>query len=87
MFVNAMVYKLKVHTAVSSSIILIQITKTYTMYILKTGANGVHIIYFCTLDRILGSISVSGQLPTYPSPNPTLTLTCCQLTVVELGEG
>ena len=83
MFVNAMVYKLKVHTAVSSSIILIQITKTYTMYILKTGANGVHIIYFYTLDRILGSISVSGQLPTYPSPNPT----CCQLTVVELGEG
>ena len=36
---------------------------------------------------IIGSISVSGQLPTYPSPNPTLTLTCCQLTVVELGEG
>ena len=34
-----------------------------------------------------GSISVSGQLPTYPSPNPTLTLTCYQLTVVELGEG
>ena len=27
------------------------------------------------------------QLPTYPSPNPTLTLTCYQLTVVELGEG
>ena len=36
---------------------------------------------------IIGSISVSGQLPIYPSPNPTLTLTCCQLTVVELGEG
>ena len=35
----------------------------------------------------MGSISVSGQLPTYPSPNPTLTLTCRQLTVVELGEG
>ena len=34
-----------------------------------------------------GSISVSGQLPTFPSPNPTLALTCCQLTVVELGEG
>ena len=34
-----------------------------------------------------GSISVSGQLPTYPSPNPTLTLSCYQLTVVELGEG
>ena len=34
-----------------------------------------------------GSISVSGQLPNYPSPNPTLTLTCCQLIVVELGEG
>ena len=36
---------------------------------------------------VFGSISASGQLPTYPSPNPTLTLTCCQLTVVELGEG
>ena len=35
----------------------------------------------------MGSISVSGLLPTYPSPNPTLTLTCCQLTVVELREG
>ena len=34
-----------------------------------------------------GSISVSGQLPTYPSPKPTLTLTYCQLTFVELGEG
>ena len=34
-----------------------------------------------------GSISVSGQLPIYPSPSPTLTLTCYQLTVVELGEG
>ena len=39
------------------------------------------------IERNLGSISVSGQLPTYPSPNSTLTLTCCQLTVVELGEG
>ena len=37
--------------------------------------------------RRLGSISVSRQLPTYPSPNPTLTLTCYQLTVVELREG
>ena len=35
----------------------------------------------------IGSISVSGQLPTYSSLNPTLTLTCYQLTVVELGEG
>ena len=32
--------------------------------------------------RNQGSISVSGQLPTDPSPNPTLTLTCCQLAVV-----
>ena len=38
----------------------------------------------CT--RFFRSISVCGQLPTYPSLNPTLTLTCCQLTVVELGE-
>ena len=37
--------------------------------------------------RVEESISVSEQLPTYPSPNPTLTLTCYQLTVVELGEG
>ena len=34
----------------------------------------------------MGSISVSGQLPT-PSSNPTVTLNCCQLTIVELGEG
>ena len=34
-----------------------------------------------------GSISVSRQLPTYLSPNSTLTLTCYQLTLVELGEG
>ena len=38
-------------------------------------------------DHIAWSLSVSGQLPTYPSPNPTLTLTCYQLTVVGLGEG
>ena len=36
---------------------------------------------------IIGSISVSGQLRTYPSPNPTFTLTCYQFTVVGLGEG
>ena len=33
----------------------------------------------------MGSISVSGQLPTYPYPNPPLT--CYRLTVVGLGEG
>ena len=38
-------------------------------------------------NKIMGSISVSGQLPTYPSPNPTFTLTCYQLTNVGLGEG
>ena len=37
--------------------------------------------------KMIGSISVFGQLPTYPSPNPMLTLTCYQLTVVELGDG
>ena len=37
--------------------------------------------------RLNGTTSVSGQLPTYPSPNPKLTLTCYQLTFVELGEG
>ena len=35
-------------------------------------------------DEKFGSISVSGQLPIYPSPNPTLTLTCDQF---GLGEG
>ena len=34
-----------------------------------------------------GSISVSGQRPTYPSPNPTFTLSYYQLTVVGLWEG
>ena len=33
-----------------------------------------------------GSMSVSRQLRTYLSPNPTLTLTCDQLTVAGLGE-
>ena len=32
-------------------------------------------------------MSVSEQLQTYPSLNPTLTLTCYQLNVVELGRG
>ena len=27
-----------------------------------------------TVPRIEGSLYVSGKLPTYPSPNPTLTL-------------
>ena len=34
-----------------------------------------------------GSMSVSRQLRTYLSPNPTLTLTYGQLTIAELGEG
>ena len=32
-------------------------------------------------------MSASEQQSTYPSPNPTLNLTCSQLTVVWLGEG
>ena len=35
----------------------------------------------------LGSMVLSEQLRTHPSPNPTFTLTCPQLTVVGLGEG
>ena len=35
----------------------------------------------------IGSISVSGQRPTYPSPNPTFTLSYYQVTAVGLGEG
>ena len=33
------------------------------------------------------SMSESDQLHTYPSPDPTLTLTCYFFIVVELGEG
>lgn len=33
------------------------------------------------------SISESDQLHTYPSPDPTLTQTCCQFTVVRGEEG
>ena len=39
------------------------------------------------VDCDIDSISVSGQLPIYPSPNPILTLTCYQLAVVECGGG
>ena len=35
----------------------------------------------------VGSMSVSEKLPTYPSPNTTLTLTCKKLIVVGLGGG
>ena len=37
--------------------------------------------------RSSGSLSVFKQLRTDPSLNPTLTLTCCHLCVVGLGEG
>ena len=37
--------------------------------------------------RILGSMSVSKKLHTYPFPNSTLALTCYQSTVVGLREG
>ena len=33
----------------------------------------------------VGSMSVPDQLHTYPSPDPTLTLTCYFFVVVELG--
>ena len=37
--------------------------------------------------KLLLEISVSEQLRTYPSPNPSLGLNCYHLTGVELGEG
>ena len=40
-----------------------------------------------TVPRIEGSLYVSGKLPTYPSPNPTLTLTSHLGQNVGLGEG
>ena len=36
---------------------------------------------------LFDSILVSEQLRSHPSPNPTLTLTCYQLTVIGLREG
>ena len=46
-----------------------------------------NITLWCVIFKLLlGSISVSGQLPTYPSPNPTLTLTCYQLTDNKLSD-
>ena len=55
--------------------------------VLKVHVQKMTSCFRCNSRAQLGSVSVSGQLPTYPSPNPTLTLTCYQLTVVELGEG
>ena len=40
-----------------------------------------------TVPGIEGSLYVSGKLPTYPSPNPTLTLTSHLGQNVGLGEG
>lgn len=40
-----------------------------------------------TYHQIIGSMSVSEQLRTYPSPDPALTLTYHQVTVLGLGEG
>ena len=37
--------------------------------------------------KVMGSMSISECLPSYPSLSLTLTLTCYQLTVVGLGEG
>ena len=42
---------------------------------------------FGLVPEILGSMSISEQLRTYPFPNPLLTLNYYQLTVVGLGEG
>ena len=53
------------------------------MYMRNEGKNS----SLYVMKSIFGSTSVFGQLPTYPSPNPTLTLTCYQLTVLGLGEG
>ena len=41
---------------------------------------------YTVIDNIGINISIWATVH-LPLPNPTLTLTCCQLTVVELGEG
>ena len=52
----------------------------------ETGKKKLHISNWSVLCSWSGSISISGQLPPYPSPNPTLTLTCCRMTVVDTGQ-
>ena len=42
---------------------------------------------YCCLRSILGSYYLSGKLPTYPSPKPTLILTSHLRENVGLGEG
>jgi len=44
-------------------------------------------LYRARHDTNLGSLYVSGKLPTYPSPKPTLTLTCHLGQNVGLREG
>lgn len=44
-------------------------------------------VFACLIYAYFGSVSVSEKLCIYPSPKPTLTLTCYPLTIVELGKG
>ena len=46
--------------------------------------NHFFLVFMGKVDWINISIWATAHLP---SPNPTLTLTCCQLTIVELGDG
>ena len=54
---------------------------------LKGEISNVYKIMKDTVPRIEGSLYVSGKLPTYPSPNSTLTLTSHLGQNVGLGEG
>ena len=65
----------------------------YSLFVICTNGNRQMIdltifeawSYFFSGCENVGSISESDQLHTYPSPDPTLTLTCYFLIVVELG--
>ena len=71
------VYKYTVYCRV-----YVVVETTLHQMIYEQFKGGVRIIHLPQPFRI--NIS---QLPTYPSPDPTLTLACYQLTAVELGEG
>ena len=73
LFICAKINKIRLPSEEGPGFIVLQTQLAFSLSSLKKKKKGLK--------------SVSGQLPTYPSPDPTFTLTCYQLTVVGLGEG
>ena len=66
-----------------STILVIGISLLFYIIIIAFSAD----VYLLFIDTNSGLISVSGKLPTYPSPKPTLTLTSHLGQNVGFGEG